>query len=65
MNKLIQSIRRIRATLCARRQETEAFNRRRDLARHRATETERIKSLELRARGARLYAAWCVKGGTL
>jgi hypothetical protein len=57
-HQLIRTIRRIRATLCASRQEQEAFRRRRDLAKHRAIEAQRIALLEKRARGARIYAAW-------
>jgi hypothetical protein len=69
INQIKRNIRRYRAALCARRQATEAFRRRRDLARHRSEEIQRIAELERRARGARLYAAWCFpaieKGGRL
>jgi hypothetical protein len=51
-------IKHLIASLCASRLEREAFARRRALARHRAVEAQRIERLELRARAARLYAAW-------
>jgi hypothetical protein len=51
-------IKHLVASICASRLEQEAFARRRALARHRALETQRIQRLELRARAARLYAAW-------
>jgi hypothetical protein len=57
-NKKMMNLRILLARLISKRLERESRVHRRALRDHLRLETERIRKLETRSRGLRLYAAW-------